>query len=159
MAVRRLARGAVIAALYALLTLALAPISSGLLQIRVSEGLSVLPFLCPEAVPGLFIGCLAANLITGGMWLDVVLGSLATLAAAALTRFLAVHGLSKWLAPAPAVVINALVVGTLLCYVYDVGASLAVCMCYVAAGQAIACYGIGMPLLAALERFGGKLFN
>ena len=159
MPAKRLARGALIGALYALLTCAAAPISSGLLQIRLSEALSILPFLCPEAVPGLFIGCLAANLIMGGVWLDIVFGSLATLLAAYLTAWLKKKGANKFLAPAPAVLVNAVVVGVLLCYAYDVGASLPVCMAYVAAGQAIACYGLGMPLLITLEKYAKKLFE
>mgnify|MGYP002732260018 CR=1 FL=1 len=158
MPAKKLAKGALIGALYALITLAAAPISSGLLQVRLSEGLCVLPYFFPEAVPGLFLGCLVANLVTGAMWMDVLFGSLATLLAAYLTYLTGKFGLSKWLAPAPAVLVNAVVVGLLLCYVYRVGPSVWVCMAYVAAGQAIACYGVGMPLMAALSRFGKRLF-
>lgn len=158
MPTKKLAQGALIGALYALLTLVAAPISSGLMQIRISEGLCVLPFFTPAAAPGLFLGCLVANLITGAMWMDVVFGSLATLLAAFLTHMVKKWGLSKWLAPAPAVIVNGVVVGVLLCYVYQIGVDVWTCMAYVAAGQAIACYGVGMPLMAALERFGKNLF-
>ena len=71
--------GAAVAALYALFTLAIAPISSGLMQLRLSEGLCVLPYFAPEMAIGLFVGCAAANMLTGAMWFDVVFGSLATL--------------------------------------------------------------------------------
>ena len=78
----KLVRGAAVAALYALFTLAIAPISSGLMQLRLSEGLCVLPYFAPEMAIGLFVGCAAANMLTGAMWFDVVFGSLATLIAA-----------------------------------------------------------------------------
>lgn len=108
---KKLARGAITAALYALITVAIAPISSGLMQLRLSEGLCVLPYFAPETAIGLFVGCVAANLITGAMWLDVVFGSLATLAAGLITAMIGKRGLSKWIAPLPAVIINALVIG------------------------------------------------
>lgn len=155
-------QAAAIAAIYALLTIAIAPISSGLLQCRVSEALCVLPYFTPAAIPGLFIGCLLANLLTGAMALDVLLGSTATLLAAVMTWWLQKRLQEKkarLLAPLPAVVINALIVGFLLSDVYQVGASYAVCALYVGAGQAIACYGVGFPLLLLLERYRGKLFG
>ena len=148
MTTKKLVQGALIGALYAALTLAAAPISFGLMQVRVSEALCILPFFTSAAVPGLFIGCL------------VVFGSLATLLAALLTRWFKKRGLSKWLAPLPAVVVNALIVGALMALVYMPGeVTFLVAAAYVGAGQAIACYGFGMPLLYVLERYGGKLFR
>lgn len=73
-ALRRLVRGALIAAIYAVLCAALAPISYGEVQFRISEALTILPLLMPEAVPGLFVGCLIANLIGGAGILDIVFG-------------------------------------------------------------------------------------
>ena len=158
MTVQDLVRAAIIAAVYALLTIALAPISSGLIQCRVSEALCVLPYFTFSAVPGLFIGCLLANLLTGAPIYDVLFGSLATLLAAYLTYLLRKR-MPKYLAPLPSVVVNALVVGALLVYVYDVGVSYWVAAGYVAIGQAIACFVIGLPLLTLLEKFSGKLFG
>ncbi|MEA5002230.1 MAG: QueT transporter family protein, partial [Christensenella sp.] len=84
--VRYLCEASLIAALYAALTLLLAPLSYGPVQVRVSEALCVLPFFTPAAVPGLFIGCMLANLYTAGLGvMDIVVGSLATLLAATLT--------------------------------------------------------------------------
>lgn len=140
-------RGAAVAALYALFTLAIAPISSGLMQLRLSEGLCVLPYFAP------------ANMLTGAMWFDVVFGSLATLIAALITAYMGKRGMSKWLAPLPAVVMNALVVGAVLCYGYQVGVSYPVCALYVGAGEAISCYAVGMPLLAALDPIKKRLFG
>ncbi|OQB24443.1 MAG: QueT transporter [Firmicutes bacterium ADurb.Bin182] len=158
---KKLAQGALIAAIYALLTFAVLPLSSGLIQMRVSEALSVLPWFIPAAVPGLFVGCVAANIIAGAAVYDIVFGSLATLLAAYITRFLSKRGFSRWLAPLPAVLINAVVVGFILYYVYEMkelGISLSLCILYVAIGQTLACYGLGMPLLLLIEKFGRKLF-
>lgn len=156
--VRDLAQGAVIAAVYALLTIFLSPISSGLIQCRVSEAMSVLPYFTVSAVPGLFIGCLLANLLTGAPIYDVVCGSLATLSAALITYKMR-NRVSKYLAPLPSVIVNALVVGALLTYVYRVGVSFWIAAGYVAIGQAIACFALGIPLMKLLERFRGKLFG
>ena len=159
---RHIVEGAMIAALYALLTIVIAPISSGLIQCRVSEALCVLPFFTPAAVPGLFIGCVLANLLTGALPLDVMLGSLATLLAAALARWLGQKvkaPAGRLLVPLPAVLVNALVVGWLLSDVYKVGAPFALCALYVAAGQFAACYILGFPLLLVLERYKKKLFQ
>ena len=156
--VRDLAQGAIIAAIYALLTIFLAPISSGLVQCRVAEAMSVLPYFTFSAVPGLFIGCLLANLLTGAPIYDVLFGSLATLVAAYLTYTLR-NRVSKYLAPMPSVVVNALVVGWLLTSVYQVGVSFWAAAGYVAIGQAIACFALGLPLMTLLERFRGKLFG
>jgi len=156
--VRALAQGAIIAAVYALLTIFLAPISSGLIQCRVSEAMSVLPYFTFSAVPGLFIGCLIANLLVGAPIYDVIFGSLATLLAAYITYAMRKH-VSKYLAPLPSVVVNALVVGWLLTYVYEVGVDYWIAVGYVAIGQAIACFALGIPLMRLLERFRDKLFG
>lgn len=156
--VRALAQGAIIAAVYALLTIFLAPISSGLFQCRVSEAMSVLPYFTFSAVPGLFIGCLIANLLVGASIYDILFGSLATLLAAYITYAMRKH-VTKYLAPLPSVVINALVVGWLLTNVYQVGVSFWVAAGYVAAGQAVACFALGIPLMKLLERFRDKLFG
>ena len=75
-----------IAAVYALLGLVFYPISFGVYQIRVAEALTVLPFVTRAAVPGLFIGCLLANIYGGLGWQDIIFGSALTLIAAVLTR-------------------------------------------------------------------------
>jgi uncharacterized membrane protein len=82
----RITQAAIIAAVYTVLSLIFAPISYGLVQIRVAEMLTILPAFSAAAVPGLFVGCLLANLIGTMLGLstviDVVLGSIATLIAA-----------------------------------------------------------------------------
>lgn len=159
MNIKSLARGALTGALYVLLTLLFAPISSGLIQVRIAEALCILPYFTFAAVPGLFIGCLLANLITGAVLYDVIFGSLATLIAALLTHVVKKRGLSPWLAPLPAVIVNALIIGALLHYVYEVGVPLFACMLYVGAGQAVACYALGMPLLFVLDKKKGLFFS
>lgn len=159
MTTRFLARGALIGALYVLVSLLVAPFGSGLIQARLSEALCVLPWFTPAAIPGLFLGCILANLLTPGVVIyDVVFGSLATGLAALSTYYIRRKGYSKWLAPLPAVLINAVVVGYLLAYVYEVGVPWALCALSVGAGQVLACYGLGMPLMALLEKHPG-LFN
>ena len=85
---RRLVRGALIAALYAVLCMAFFSISYGDVQFRISEALTVLPLLMPEAIPGLLVGCLLSNLLGGYGVMDIVFGSLATLFASVATYFL-----------------------------------------------------------------------
>lgn len=79
-----LARAGVSGALYAVLTIVLAPISYGPIQFRLAEALTLLPLVFPETSVGLTIGCLIAN-IYGGNPLDMVLGTIATLISAAIT--------------------------------------------------------------------------
>lgn len=153
MTTRQLLKGALIGALYAALTLIAQPISFGLVQMRVSEAMCVLPYYSTAAVPGLFIGCLVANLVSGAPIWDVIFGSLATLIAAFLTAKMRKWGAPKYLVPLPAVAVNAVIVGLLLYHVYAVPVSLALCMLSVAAGQVIACYGFGTVLMIIIEKF------
>ena len=74
-----LTQAAVIAAIYVVLTIIFAPFSFGEVQVRISEALTVLPFFTPAAIPGLFVGCIIANLFGGAIPADIVFGSIATL--------------------------------------------------------------------------------
>lgn len=148
-------QAAIIGALYAALTILLAPISYGQIQVRVAEALTILPVFTPAAIPGLFIGCIVANLYGGFGAVDIVFGSLATLFAAYLTykvskRFLA-------LVPLPPVIINAVVVGFILYYAAHM--PLVITILWVGLGEAIACYGIGYPLMLILERYKARIFR
>nr|MDD6336091.1 QueT transporter family protein [bacterium] len=145
--VLRLVRGAMIAAIYAALTLLLKPISYGMIQLRFSEALTVLPALWVEAVPGLAVGCLIANVLGGmGIW-DIVLGTLATLLAALTTRALRKK---TALVPLPPVLFNAVIVGTMLGIL--LAQPVALCILYVGIGQVLACYGLGLPLYIKLAK-------
>ena len=155
--VRFLTKAAVIAALYAALTLAFQPISFGQVQFRIAEALTALPLLIPEAVPGLFVGCLLANLLGGGVLLDVALGSLATLAAALLTRKMRKKPLFALAMP---VLWNGLVVGPVVYFFYVMGegtyslGALALTCLSVAFGEAVVVYVLGLGLFGALNKTG-----
>ncbi len=145
---RLMTRIALLAAVYATLTLIppLAGMAYGPVQIRVAEALSVLPFLTPAAVPGLYIGCFIANLGSPVPGFDLTLGAFSTLLAAVLTRRMP----RAYLAPLPPVVVNALLVSTYVSQLANWPYWLTVV--YVGAGQLVACYGLGYPLLLYLQR-------
>jgi uncharacterized membrane protein len=131
---RFIAHCAIIAAVYAVLTVALAPVSYGLIQVRVSEALTLLAGFTPAAIYGLFAGCLIANIFTGNI-IDIVLGSLTTLAAAIMSYKLRRR---PWLVPLPPVLANALVVG---CYLtLQHGGLMWLNMLTVGLGQVVSCY-------------------
>ena len=143
---KQLARGALIAALYASLTIALAPISYGPVQFRVSEALTLLPFYFPEAIPGLTIGCVFANFFGGFGFTDMFFGSLATLLAA----FLTMKSKNIFVAALWPVLWNAVIIGAELHFLIEVPL-LATCF-YVGLGEAGACYIVGVPLMKILEK-------
>jgi uncharacterized membrane protein len=142
---RYIAQAAIIAAIYAAVTIAFAPISYGQVQVRISEALTVLPALTPAAILGLFIGCILANIYGGGGIIDIIFGSLATLLAA----FLSYKMPKKWMVPIPPIIINGIVIGFVLNYLY--GLPLFITMGWVALGELISCYALGYPLLLALS--------
>ena len=111
--------GGVIAALYVVLTIIAAAlgIASGAIQVRLSEALTILPVFTAAAVPGLTVGCVLANLITGCAAWDVVFGSLATLLGAVGTRLLKKKPLLAWIPP---VISNMAIVPIVLMKVYGV---------------------------------------
>ena len=139
-------RAAMIGAIYVVLTLVFAPISYGMIQVRISEALMVLPFFTPAAIPGLFVGCLIANIFGGLGMPDIVFGSLATL----LSAYLVSKINNKYLVPLPPILINAVVIGFVLHYVLAL--PLIMTMLWVGLGQILACYGLGLPLLLFLEK-------
>lgn len=151
----QLATAGVIAALYAVLAYfaSIFGIAYGPIQCRFSEALCVLPFLFPAATPGLFVGCLVANLLSPYGALDIIFGSLATLLAAVWTQ----HTHHKWLAPLPPVLCNAAIVGAVISF-QETGftGAFAGAFAYnavtVGVGEAIACYVLGGVLLAVLPK-------
>lgn len=150
---RQLATAAIIAALYTVMSLmsSVFGLTYGAIQCRFSEALTVLPFFLPEAIPGLFVGCLVTNLMSTVGPLDIILGSMATLLAALWTAKMP----NKWLAPLPPVICNAVIIGAMIAW-YEAGfgpgfgAAFAYNAVTVGIGEAIACYVLGMLLLAIL---------
>lgn len=144
---RSLCLSAIIAALYAALTLLLAPISYGNIQCRVSEAFTVLPMVLPQSIPGLFVGCLIANIFNPSPSIfDIIFGSLTTLLAAYGTYKLRSKPI---LAAACPIVANGLIVGTMLWALYH-EFPLLVEIGLIAAGEFGAVF-VGMILLTVLK--------
>ncbi len=152
-----LTQAAMIAALYVVLTFVSNAfgLASGAIQIRISEALTILPYFSPVAVPGLFIGCLISNLLTGCALFDVIFGSLATLLGAIGTRLLR---RAKWLAPVPPIIANTVIVPFVLTYVYELPGGIPYFMLTVGIGEVISCGILGMLLLSVLSKYKTKLF-
>ena len=145
---RQMAAAAIIAAIYAGLTLLLPVPQYGGVQLRVAEAMTVLPFLLPEAIPGLALGCFLANLLGSPMPVDWIFGTAATLLAAIWTSRL--H--NRYLAPLPPVICNAVIVGAEIALFFMPEGSaflpaLALNALTVGAGEAVACFVLGLPLL------------
>ena len=148
---RQLVLSALIAAFYAALTIALEPISYGPLQFRVSEALTLLPFYMPEAVPGLFIGCMLANIFGGFGLPDIIFGSLATLCAALMTR----KSPNLWVGALWPVLWNMAVIGVMLHVLINV--PLAATCAEVGLGEAGAVFIVGLPLMKLINKTFGSV--
>lgn len=151
-------QAAVIAALYVVLTYlaALLGISSGAIQVRFSEALTVLPYFIPAAIPGVTVGCFLANLLTGGAVLDIVFGTLATLIGCVGSYLLRKH---KWLVPLPPIIANMFIVPWVLQTAYGVTDAYWYLMITVGIGEVISCYVFGMILLFALDKNKKAIFR
>ncbi len=154
--IRNIAVGAVIAALYVVLTyLANAlGLASGAIQVRLSEILTVMPVFTFSAVPGLFVGCLIANVLTGCALWDVVFGSIATLLGAIGTYLLRKY---KLLAVLPPILANAIIVRLVLLYVYNLEGTYFYYFATFGIGEVISCGVFGTILLKSLEKSRFKL--
>lgn len=156
--VRDLTLAAMVAALYAVMSYFgnIFGLTFGPVQFRFAEALTVLPFLFPVTIPGLFVGCLITNLLSPYGPIDIVLGSLATLIAAVWTSRVK----HKWLAPLPPVICNTVLVGFTIGLAEAGGftAALPAAWAYnglsVGVGELGVCYVLGMLLLAALPKIG-----
>ncbi len=155
--VQFMTQAAMIAAIYVVLCIVFEPISYGAIQTRVAEALTVLPFFTPAAVPGLFIGCLAANLLGGGILLDVAFGSVATLIGAVGTYLL--RKKSRYLAPLPPIVANVLIIPFVLRYGYGDPLPIPFLMGTVGLGEILSCGMMGTVLLVVLSRYKKVLFK
>lgn len=142
-----------IASLYSTLTIIIAPFSFGIIQVRISEALTPLPFLMgPSSVYGLFLGCIIANLFSPFGLADLFIGSLSTLLAAWIS-YKSSRLIFACLSP---VLINSVFIGLLLHYY---GAPLELAIISVGIGETIACILIGYPLIKTLEtRLPSQLF-
>lgn len=155
--VRYLTQAAMIAAVYVVLTFIANALglANGAIQIRFSESLCVLPYFTSAAIPGLFIGCLISNILTGCALPDIVFGSIATLIGAYLTYLLRKY---KWLSPIGPILANALIVPFILLYAYGVR-PLWLSFITVTIGEIISCGILGMILLFSLDRYRNIIFK
>ncbi|MBP3265928.1 MAG: QueT transporter family protein [Lachnospiraceae bacterium] len=163
---------AVIAALYTVLTYyaGVLNLASGVIQVRFSEALTILAAFTPAAIPGLYIGCIIANLLTPeSVPLDAIFGSLATLIGAVGT-YLLTHKKtengwkfmpgkkSMFLAPLPPVLANTIIVPFILAYVYQFEGTIPFFMLTVGVGEILSCYVLGVPLYSALVNKKDQIF-
>lgn len=145
-------KAAVIAALYVALTWlsSLVGLSGqNVIQFRLSEALTVLPFFTSAAIPGITIGCLLANILTGALPWDIVFGTLASLLGALGTYALRKY---KWLAPIPPILANTLIVPFVLQYAYGFTDAWWYLALTVLIGEFVMCGVLGMLLLLAIEK-------
>ena len=148
-----LTQAAMIAALYVLLTYLanLLGLANQAIQVRFSEALTILPFFTSAAIPGLTVGCLLSNILTGAILPDIIFGSLATLLGALGTWALR-HTKLKWLAPIPPIAANTLIVPFILAYGYQFPGAIWYFMLTVGAGEVISCGVLGLLLAIPLEK-------
>lgn len=151
-------QASMIAALYVVLTVFISAfnLASGAIQLRISEALTVLPAFTPAAIPGLFVGCIISNLITGSIPVDVLFGSLATLLGA-----LGTYGLRKWkwAAPIPPILFNTLIVPFVLTYAYHIPGGVPYFMLTVGIGELFSCGVFGMILYGVLAKHRNVIFS
>lgn len=149
-------QGALIAALYvafSFIAYSFGLSGNAVVQMRLSEMLTVLPAFMPAAIPGLAIGCLLTNLLTGCAVWDVIFGTLATLLGAIGTFLLRKN---KWLAPIPPILANTIILPPVLATVYG-GATIPVFILTVGLGEIICCGVLGEILVFFMKKYQSKL--
>lgn len=149
----------IVAALYVVLTYLLAPISYGPVQARISEAMTVFPIFSLNMIPGITLGCLISNLINPDNLgpVDIIGGTLATLAAGILSRVIGKKNI--WLGIIPPIVCNGVIVGGYLPFLlFDevTWQTVLVTMLTVAAGEAAVLVVLGLPLVAVIGKTGLK---
>ena len=156
---KTLVTGAIIAALYVVLTLLANAfgLASGVIQVRISEALNVLVCFTGAAVPGVTVGCLLANLLTGGIVMDVIFGTLASFIGAFGGYLLRKNRLLALLCP---ILSNTLIVPFVLKFAYGAPDALWFLVGSVAVGEVISCGILGFLLGHVLDRYGkNRLFH
>ncbi len=156
-----LTRAAAVAALYVALTVTppLSALAFGVVQVRVSEALCILPLLFPETAPGIILGCLFANFFSPNILpLDILLGTCATVLGVLSTLYLRrfSSGIIPLLAPLATVLANALIVPFIFYFAAQDAGFAAIyfpAFLSVGAGETIALYALGLPLYYLLNRY------
>ena len=150
-------QAALIAAIYTVLTMIAAgfDLASGAIQVRFSEALTILPFFTPAAIPGLTIGCLLSNTLTGCALPDIIFGTLATFLGAVGSFALRKN---RWLCALPPIISNMLIIPFILTYAYHIPGGVPLFMLTVGLGELISCMVLGQLLLQVLLPLRGKIF-
>ena len=156
--IRLLCEAALIAAIYVILTYLCAAVgmSSGAIQLRLSEALCVLAIFTPAAIPGVALGCFMANLLTGCALWDIVFGSLASLVGMLGCRALKKH---PYLAPVPYALANMIVIPFVVKLVYGAPEVLPLIFLTVGIGEIISVFGFGIPLYLVLKKHSNTIFK
>ena len=154
--IRNMTTAAIIAAAYTVLTFVSFAfgLDKGVIQLRLSEALAVLPAFTPAAIPGLFAGCMLSSFLTGGHPLDAVFGSLVTLLAAFICYFMrkcAKHRIGILTLALPNVILNALLIPLILIFVYGVGDAYPFLLLTVGIGELLASGVLGTLLAYAMR--------
>ena len=150
-------QAALIAAIYTVLTMLAAgfDLASGAVQVRFSEALTILPFFTPAAIPGLTIGCLLSNTLTGCALPDIIFGTLATFLGAVGSFALRKN---RWLCALPPIISNMLIIPFILTYAYHIPGGVPLFMLTVGLGELISCMVLGQLLLQVLLPLRDKIF-
>lgn len=153
-----LTQAAMIAALYVVLTYVsnMFGLANGAIQFRLSESLTILPFFTPAAIPGLAIGCLLSNILTGCAALDIIFGTLATLLGALGSYYLRRY---KYAVTLPPVLANVIIVPWVLRVAYGIPDGIPYLMLTVGIGEVVMCILVGSILLTALNRYRSVIFK
>ncbi len=156
--IRCLCEAALIASIYVILTYLCAAVgmSSGAIQLRLSEALCILAIFTPSAVPGVALGCFMANLLTGCALWDIVFGSLASL-----VGMLGCRALKKYpyLAPVPYALANMIVIPFVVKLVYGAPEALPLFFLTVGIGEILSVFGAGIPLYLVLKKHSNLIFK
>lgn len=149
---KHLTYGAIIASLYVILTFAsnVFGLSSGVIQLRLSEALYAVAIFTPSAVLGLFVGCLLANILVGGILIDVIFGSIATLIGAFFTYKLRKHPIYALIPP---ILSNAVIIPPILKFAYGFEGSIWFFVLTVGVGELLSCGVVGYLLYLVLKKY------
>lgn len=159
--VKQITTAAIVASLYTVLTYVstLMGLSNGPVQLRFSEALCVLPVFTPYSIPGLFVGCMISNIIAGGVLLDVVFGSIATLIGGVLTRWVYRKSSNVILSLLMPVVSNVLIVPWVIKFAYGADGTVPFFMLTVGIGEVLSCVVLGYALYKVLQGKSKFLFK
>lgn len=156
-----LARAGIIAGLYVAVSFIIAPFASGAIQVRLSEGLTILAIILPESIPALFVGCLLSNLITGCAIYDVIFGSLITLISAIFSYFstkrIKKTPLKIFIGGTFPILFNAFLLPLIWQWCYGFGQYVYIVqVAFLLIGQTISVYAIGTPIYLTVKRLKEK---